>query len=326
MSFWYYRSTGPREVKGGIKAQTKRGAFGQSWWAKRWINILDDFNIDERLARGRTYARRGQVVSVRVENGMVTGRVQGSERKPYEVGIKVKVLPARAWKMAVPELFARPDIAASLLAGRMPEDVEEIFAKVGYSLLPSKGKDLKTDCDCFDWSNPCKHVAAVYYILAEEFDRDPFLIFKMRGADVEDLLKAANLRPVEVAAPAGLLPAEPLSTDPGKFWGRERVTGEPEMSAHVPEMHAALPKQLGSFPFWRGKEKFMPAMEEIYECASPAGMDAFLGGQQESWEEPRNTVHVQRRRTRGRPPRTASPSPSGKTGTQKGHTHSRAPM
>ena len=84
--------------------------------------------------------------------------------------------------MAVPKLFARPDIAASLLAGRMPEEVEEIFAKVGYSLLPSKGSELKTDCDCYDWSNPCKHVAAVYYILAEEFDRDPFLVFKMRGA------------------------------------------------------------------------------------------------------------------------------------------------
>ena len=167
MSYWYYRSTGPREAKGGIKAQTKRGAFGQSWWATRWVSMLDDFDIDERLARGRTYARRGQVTSVGVEKGVVTGSVQGSKRKPYGVKIKVKTLPARAWKMAVPELFARPDIAASLLTGRMPEEVEEIFAKVGYSLLPSNSKELKTDCDCYDWSNPCKHVAAVYYILAE---------------------------------------------------------------------------------------------------------------------------------------------------------------
>ncbi len=320
MSYWYYRSTGPRDVKGGIKAQTKRGAFGQSWWAKRWINILDDFDIDERLARGRTYARRGQVVSIHVKKGAVTGSVQGSTREPYSVVIKVKTLPAKAWKMAVPKLFARPDIAAGLLAGRMPEEVEEIFAKVGYSLLPSKGSELKTDCDCYDWSNPCKHVAAVYYILAEEFDRDPFLVFKMRGADVEDLLKAADLRPVDVDAPASL-PAEPLLTDPDKFWGREGLTGEPEMSAHEPEVPAALPKQLGSFPLWRGKEKFMPAMEEIYERASPAGMDAFLD-RQESREESGNAGNVQRRRARG--PSTAPP-PSGKTGIQRRRTRSRAP-
>ncbi len=325
MSFWYYRFTGPKEVRGGIKAQTKRGAFGQSWWARRWINILDDFNIDERLARGRSYARRGQVVSVSVKKGIVTGRVQGSDRTPYKVEIKVKTLPKRAWSMAVPKLFARPDIAASLLAGRMPDDIEEIFAKIGYSLLPSRGKELKTGCDCFDWSNPCKHVAAVYYILAEEFDRDPFLIFKMRGADVEDLLKAANLRPVEVTAPVGP-PAEPLSTDPEKFWGREGVASKPEMHAHVPKMQAALPKQLGSFPFWRGKDEFMPAMEEIYKHASSAGMDSFLGGgRQESSEASRDTGHVQRRHTRGRPSRTTSP-PSDKAGTQKGRTRSRTPI
>jgi len=57
------------------------------------------------------------------------------------------------------------------------------------SLFPQKQRDLKTNCSCPDWSNPCKHIAAVYYLLGEEFDRDPFLIFRLRGIAREDFVK-----------------------------------------------------------------------------------------------------------------------------------------
>lgn len=325
MSYWHrYEPTTPRNVKGGIKAQTKRGAFGQNWWAKKWIGILDGFHIDERLARGRKYARQGQVVSVDVKKGVVTGSVQGSGRRPYKVTIKIKTLPARAWKTAVPELFARPDIAASLLAGRIPEEAEGIFAKLGYSLLPSRSKDLATDCSCPDWSNPCKHAAAIYYIMAEELDRDPFLVFTMRGVDMEDLLKAANFRLEGEAAAAVSPPAEPLAADPETFWGREGPADELEMAVQIPKIDAALPKQLGSFPLWRGKEMFMPAMEETYKKASSVGMGAFLGGRGESWAGSEGADPVQKRRTRDRPVTAASRKPA-REGTKRGNVRGQTP-
>ena len=82
----------------------------------------------------------------------------------------------------------------------MPQDIEQAFADSGLSLFPAKMKDLETDCSCPDWSNPCKHIAAVYYLLGEEFDRDPFLIFKLRGMEREGLvglLKSAGGRVVQ---------------------------------------------------------------------------------------------------------------------------------
>src|SRR5215216_4329286 len=92
--YWdYYEQKPAREVRGGIKAQSKRGAFGESWWAKRWIAVLESFDIGARLSRGRTYARKGQVLNVDITKGAVKAKVQGSYARPYSITIKVKALP-----------------------------------------------------------------------------------------------------------------------------------------------------------------------------------------------------------------------------------------
>ena len=88
----YFPPSRPREAKGGIKAQSKRGGFGESWWAKRWIAVLESFNIGARLGRGRSYARKGQVLKIEIAQGSVSADVQGSRPKPYSVKIKVKTL------------------------------------------------------------------------------------------------------------------------------------------------------------------------------------------------------------------------------------------
>ena len=290
--YGYFEPSRPRKVKGGIKAQSRRGGFGQSWWASRWIEVLEGFDLGARLTRGRSYARRGQVLSIDVEEGAVTARVQGSRARPYRVEIRVETLGGSDWKKLTTALLQRPVFAAKLLGGQMPENIEDVFRDVGLSLFPDRSGDLETDCSCPDWSNPCKHIAAVYLLLGEEFDRDPFLIFKLRGAEREELLGLAGREAAEgsVGADEATIgsradqgadrsPPEPLPVDPAEFWGQENA--EREEGAHdaarIPTVSAALPKRLGSFPFWRGRDGFIPALEEVYRRASPAGLDVFLG-------------------------------------------------
>ena len=92
MSYNDYLYTKPIEVRGGIRAGSKRGAFGSSWWAKRWLQTLEEFRIGSRLDRGRSYARRGQVMSIDVQPGGVTAKVQGSRKRPYNVSIEVRTI------------------------------------------------------------------------------------------------------------------------------------------------------------------------------------------------------------------------------------------
>ncbi len=287
--FRYFPPSRPLAAKGGIKPQSKKGAFGESWWAERWIAILDSFQIGARLHRGRSYARRGQVLSITIDKGQAKASVQGSRPKPYDITIKIKTLSAAQWKKLAKIVSRQAIFAAKLLAGEMPKDIEKVFKDAHLSLFPEKLKELDTECSCPDWSNPCKHIAAVYYILGEEFDRDPFLIFKLRGMNRKNMVALLG-GTSENTAPGGArgkspshdseeeqsLPPEPLSWDTSSFWGGGSLADYSFGEVLVPPVPAALPKRLGSFPFWQGEQRFLEAIEPIYAQSSPHGVNMFL--------------------------------------------------
>ncbi len=198
----YFEPTRPIETDEGIKARSQRGKFAKNWWAERWITALEQLVDAGRLRRGRSYARSGQVISIEEKQGTVSARVQGSRAKPYKITIQLQPLTDAQWERVIDEMAGQAIFAAQLLAGEMPPDIEQAFEAVGVSLFPKTGGDLVTDCSCPDWANPCKHVAATHYILGEQFDEDPFMIFRLRGRTQEQILQALRARRAGAAAEA----------------------------------------------------------------------------------------------------------------------------
>jgi uncharacterized Zn finger protein len=196
----FFPSSKPRAVDGGIKARSKRGAIAQTWWSGRFIGVLEGMGLGGRLERGRRYARTGQVIEMTVAAGLVSAHVQGSRRTPYRVRISITAYDKAQWAKLERTLADKAWYAAQLLSGAMPEDLEEVFAEAGLPLFPVTGKDLSMDCSCPDWGVPCKHVAAVCYLLAESFDADPFQILAWRGRERDDLLE--NLRALRSSSPS----------------------------------------------------------------------------------------------------------------------------
>jgi uncharacterized Zn finger protein len=230
MSPWRdYPTSRPIAVEGGIKAKSKRGAIGEQWWSRRFIAFLESSGMSGRLQRGRSYARRGQVLEFSVRAGKVTARVQGSRPQPYQVSITVRPLTVAQWRAVEARLASQALFRARLLAGEMPAEIEQIFADCGAPLFPEPSRDLTMSCNCPDWSVPCKHLAAVCYVLAEAFDDDPFAMLAIRGKKRDDLLAAlrgktaagadAGVQPASARPdPAGVSPALALLAD---------VTGAP---------------------------------------------------------------------------------------------------
>jgi len=194
MSYFYFKPTKAIKTKDGIKSQNKRGAFAKSWWAQRWIAALERLVDSGRLSRGRTYARKGQVLSIDETKDGIAARVQGSMRTPYKISIKMNHLSDAEWDKVIDALAEQAIFTAQLLAGEMPQDIEQAFERAKVSLFPSKRGDLTTDCSCPDYSNPCKHIAAAHYILGERFDEDPFLIFRLRGRTQEQVMQELRKR------------------------------------------------------------------------------------------------------------------------------------
>lgn len=201
MSRWYPPSK-PRAVDNGIKARTARGNIGESWWSRRFLDVLESFALGNRLSRGRTYARKGQVIHLDVSPGEVRADVQGSRRQPYRVRVGLAPFPALVWAKAEIALSEEAYASAKLLAGEVPPELEDIFAAAGAPLFPGRVGDLDQRCSCPDREVPCKHLAAVFYLLAEAFDDDPFLILQWRGRDRDALLgRLRELRSDTIGAP-----------------------------------------------------------------------------------------------------------------------------
>ena len=247
----------PIRVDGGIKARSKRGAIGEQWWSRRFISVLESYGMSGRLARGRSYARAGQVLDFELSQGKVTARVQGSRVRPYQVRIGVLPLTTAQWRRVQDRLASQALFRAKLLAGEMPREIEDVFGECGTPLFPRSAADLDMHCSCPDWEVPCKHLAAVCYVLAEEFDRDPFGMLAWRGQPRDELLAALRriqsgsagaggtraARDPAGRAPDGLDgPARPLEECLDGFWSPGLSPARLRALATVPD--AAAPDLL----------------------------------------------------------------------------------
>jgi uncharacterized Zn finger protein len=225
------------------------------------------------------------VVELEVEAGVVIAKVQGSRYTPYRVRIRGKALSEQQWRRVEKAMAARALPLAQLLAGEMPHDIEDVFSSCKLTLFPRSNAELKASCTCPDWENPCKHIAAAYYILAERFDQDPFLIFAWRGRDKDELLgrlrahRGASSQRRSVGARSAQPEPDPSSLTErlASFWRSGPGLGELHVTPLAGEAPDMLLRQLGPAPVHvQGQdliEVLAPAYATLAEAAERRALD-----------------------------------------------------
>jgi uncharacterized Zn finger protein len=270
----------------GVASRSQRGAFVESWWAERWVAALERLITPLRLARGRSYARSGQVLSLQEQAGAVHAQVQGSRRAPYQVTIGLAPLPDKAWDRVTGALARRPDLAASLFAGEMPRGIDEVFAQARAALFPTKPEHLRLDCSCPDKAAVCKHIAATCYLVGEQLDEDPFLLFRLRGRSQDDLLEGlrrqvgagsdadANAESAASTAEAEPEPApatEATALDPAGYWSAAAPPPRIDLPTERPDL--SLLRRLG--PFAALDDDLIARLGPVYRGVATAAEAAF---------------------------------------------------
>ena len=175
----------------------------RQWWVQRWLELLDSYRFKKRLERARNYAREGHVLSMEFNNAEVIAKVQGSEAEPYQVLLNLDPFTDEDWYHIIDTLAEKALYSAQLLAGQMPEAIEQVFIKNGLNLFPYTLTDIRSRCSCPDKANPCKHIGAVYYQLGDRLSEDPFVMFQLRGRSKTQLLAALRQQrsqPTELTA------------------------------------------------------------------------------------------------------------------------------
>lgn len=265
---------------------------GKTWWGRRFLAALEQCTEPGRLQRGRRYATLERLLTFEVENELVRATVLGNVNPyfgvhtapRYEVSIALAPIPATHWRATLKRLTGHTGWLSRLAMDEMPDDIEAAFKETGHALLPRHAKDLATQCSCPDHANPCKHVAGVYYRLARTLDRDPLLLFQLRGLprdrlhtalaktplgqglleqrELEQCMELPAVRKNRYTVP-DTYPLEALPT-PGTFWHGEAWPEETDTAqATVP---ALLIKKAGDYPaFWDKDTSFIETMEALYE-------------------------------------------------------------
>ncbi len=174
------------------------GLGEQSWWVQQWMELINSYRYKKRLERAWNYAREGNVMSIQFEGRRIHARVQGTEDKPYKIKLWLDILNDEDWAYVIDALAKKAKWSAQLLAGVMPNDIEEAFATTGKRLFPFNLQEVKSECSCPDKANPCKHISAVYFLMGEQFKEDPFILFQLRGRDKNKLLSDLAKKRIDI--------------------------------------------------------------------------------------------------------------------------------
>ena len=320
---WTQYTRGPKKPPPDHGIKMKKA--GTTWWGQHWIEALERVLAGDsgRLARGRTYARAGRVHDLVARGGQVEAQVTGSRPKPYRTTIQLKQFTGAVWSAAISAMAAQARFSAELLAGEMPRDIDDAFRAAKTSLFPERRAELATSCSCPDDGDPCKHIAATPYILGEAMDRDPFLLFELRGrtrAEVLEALRAARSGAAESPAPPpkgrkkpkpgasaarAENPAEARSSVKLGAGEYDRLPGElPSLhfSFDAPVTNGSVLRQLGAPATWNGESPeatLAPLVQRAAEAARRIAMAEPPLERQESPSEPaRAPKRARKRRAR----------------------------
>jgi SNF2 family DNA or RNA helicase/uncharacterized Zn finger protein len=169
-----------------------RKSYGNTWWGKEWLNSLKNIDNSNRLPRGKTYANKGAAYDIDIIGNKISAKVSGSRRTPYKVNFSIPEFTASTKAKIIGIITDNPLHLSKLLNRELPHQLDDDCQRKGIRIFPRSWSDMKGGCSCPDFAVPCKHMAAVLYMVANEIDKNPFVVLQLRGFDLFKALEGVG--------------------------------------------------------------------------------------------------------------------------------------
>ena len=182
-----------------------RSKYGTTPWGAWFLRMIESYDGDGRVSRGKSYANTGKVDSLVITGNKVAARVAGHYDPWYYISLTFPRISEPNRKKTEKILAEHPADLIALENGTMTERLVELFEAKDIRFIPRRWSLIESDCSCPDSASLCKHIAAVLYILAKEIDHDPRLLFQLAGIDLAELRE-------KILPAAGDMSAEPALT------------------------------------------------------------------------------------------------------------------
>ncbi|MEM7382188.1 MAG: hypothetical protein AAF361_13460 [Bacteroidota bacterium] len=248
-----------------------RKTYGKTWWGKQWLNALNDIDYSNRLPRGRTYANKGMAYDIQINGNQITAKVRGSRPRPYSVDFKIPLFNANAKAKIIEIVTGNPLFLSQLLNRELPQELKETCERAGIHLFPKNWNDLTGGCSCPDWAVPCKHMASVLYLIANEIDKNPFLIFDLHGFDLFKGLEgigytASGQKGVSILA-ADMLWTKYKASGSAKLSDTSEIINQLDFS-EISDTQEALLTLLSENPVFFPHGDFKKILTQVYRSTS----------------------------------------------------------
>jgi uncharacterized Zn finger protein len=252
---------------------------GKTWWGRRFLEVLGSFIEPGPRASGRQYLTTHRIARWEINGNRVETQIRGKvnpyygAHKPpnFQVAIEFAPIPGAAWDEALALIGSRAGYVSRLMFNEMPDEIERPLAELGVRLLPASQDEIVSRCTCQEAEIPCRHITALYYLLAGRLDQDPFLLFELRGLSRAELIQRLKTTPLGSALASALdaVPPPPLLAE--SFFTRPVAGVEPVAPAAV---SGILIRKGGDYPpFWDKEESFVEVMDAFYEQVRKKGKD-----------------------------------------------------
>ncbi|MDR3291904.1 MAG: DEAD/DEAH box helicase [Methanobrevibacter sp.] len=162
--------------------------YGKTWWGIKWLEALNGIDLSNRLPRGKTYANTGKVHDIEIFSNVVSSKVDGNFASYYNVKIMPKSFNEAEKTLIAEVINNSPSILSALINKKLPEELYDELIKLDIQLFPSDWSQINADCNCPDYAMPCKHIAALIYMISTEIDKDPFVAFKIHDCDLLSMI------------------------------------------------------------------------------------------------------------------------------------------
>lgn len=248
----------------------QRNTYCNTWWGKQWLNALTHIDYSNRLPRGRSYANRGFVKEINIEGNKITAKVAGSRPRPYTVDFKIPTFSPNERAAIIETVTANPLHLSKLLNRQLPIELKELLLRKDIHLFPNSWKDLQGGCSCPDWAVPCKHMASVLYLVANEIDKNPFLVFQLHDFDLFKGLEAIGYAE-QVKVEIEILSTESLWRDYNFAESKNKWSSEVYNQldfSNLPDCREDLLQLLSEEAVFHPRGKFKPLIDKCYKSVS----------------------------------------------------------
>lgn len=267
--YWSYNKKPAPKAAAGATRKT----YGNTWWGKQWLQTMTDIDYSNRLPRGKTYANKGLVKDLEIMGNIISAKVQGSDPKPYKVKIQIPVFDENTQKKLVEIVTENPLFLSQLLNRELPPELNEACKKAGIYIFPRNFSELRgSNCSCPDSAVPCKHMAAVLYVMANEIDKNPFTVFELHHFNLVAALEKSGFA-------KGIVEDVPIQSFAGLFQKTVEIVEPKEVDetrwnnldfSNIPLLRTNLLRILDEKPVFYPEGDFKKTLATAYEKSGNA--------------------------------------------------------